>query len=168
MNVIVEQQETVTLPAVVEIVKVVQTETEKLHEGAWEGERNPELHETVLKAFEGAGQDIAKFAENAGKSIASLFAGNAPDQAQAPSGEPQDIKNHEPEDVTNNDLQDVMGHEPQEVTNNGPQDLMESEPQDAMDAEPHVIVDDEPQAIQVVDEPQAVVDGDSAVKENEG
>ncbi|RXW23343.1 hypothetical protein EST38_g2511 [Candolleomyces aberdarensis] len=143
MNDIVEQQETVTLPAMVDMVKVVQTETEKLHEGAWEAERNPELHETVLQALEGAGQDIAKFAENVGKSIASLFAGNAPDQAQAPSGEPQ------------------------EVTDNGSQDLMKSEPQDVMDAEPHVIVDDELQA-SVADEPQVVVDGNSAVKENEG
>ncbi|RXW23341.1 hypothetical protein EST38_g2513 [Candolleomyces aberdarensis] len=81
MSDIVERQETVKLPAVVEIVKVVQTETEKLREGAWEAASNPEFHESVLKAVEGAGQDIVNFAENAGKGIAGFFAGIVPNQA---------------------------------------------------------------------------------------
>jgi hypothetical protein len=65
MSEIVEQQKIVTLPKVVEIVKVVQTETEKLHEGAWKAASEPELHDSVRKAVAGAGQDIVKFAENA-------------------------------------------------------------------------------------------------------
>ena len=74
MSGITEQQKTVTLPKVVEIVKVVQTETGKLHEGAWKAASDPELHDSVRKAVEGAGQDIVKFAENAVSEVVNRLA----------------------------------------------------------------------------------------------
>ena len=41
MNDLVEQQSTVTIPEVVKIVKAVQIEAEKIHEGAWKASSDP-------------------------------------------------------------------------------------------------------------------------------
>ncbi|KAJ2931258.1 hypothetical protein H1R20_g5872, partial [Candolleomyces eurysporus] len=89
MKDIVEQQKTVTLPAVVEIIKVVRSETEKLRQGAWKAASNPDLHESVRKVVGSAGQGAVKIAKSAGKSIVDYFTAKASNQPQAPSSESQ-------------------------------------------------------------------------------
>jgi hypothetical protein len=70
-----------------------------------------------------------------GKTIASLFAGKAPDRSQAPPGEPEAAMNNES--------------------------------QSAVDAETHVVTMDEGSQTAALGEPQVVVGGSSAVKDNE-
>jgi hypothetical protein len=62
MKEIIAQEKTVTLSAVVGVIKLVRTETKKLQQGAWKAASDPELHESVRKAVGVAGQGVVKVA----------------------------------------------------------------------------------------------------------